>query len=32
MKSDQNAIDEKLHTTAKHSIAVHDLVKENYQD
>jgi hypothetical protein len=32
MKTDQNAIDKKLDTTVKHSIQVHNLVKENYQD
>jgi hypothetical protein len=29
MKTDQNAIDKKLDTTVKHSIQVHNLVKEN---
>jgi len=29
MKTDQDSIDKKLDTTARHSIAVHNLVKEN---
>lgn len=32
MHADQNAMDKKLVTTFKHSIVLHKLVKDNYQD